>query len=193
VNVQRELIYRQRREILHGADLRPTIREQLRTRAPEEVARYARKERAIAAAGLDPRELERQIALQLIDEKWVAHLNAMEYLREGIYLRAYAQQDPLIAYKKEAREMFQALRSSLQEDLVTWMLQVQPAPPSPPRQRLLNPVTVEAYGSGRGGASALLTAGRARARSGRNAPCPCGSGRKAKRCCQGMAPPAAPA
>ena len=71
-------------------------------------------------------------------QKLVEHLNAMDYLREGIHLRGYAQQDPPVAYKKEADEMFQTLLKSIQDDMVNWMfhLVVQPVRPQPVRRRL---------------------------------------------------------
>jgi preprotein translocase subunit SecA len=241
MNVQRDLIYRQRRQVLEGADLRETILDHMRemlqasidTYCPTEVhdeewdtqglfnamdqlidlalthrpqdlqgksrdelsdllteaaeQRYAAKEQEIAEVGADIREIERQVTMQIIDGKWIEHLNAMDYLREGIYLRGYAQQDPLVAYKKEAYEMFQALLGSIQDDIVGWMYHirlVRQAPP-PPR-RIINPLPVEAEGNGHdllgGNGHAESLDGAARAKVGRNDPCPCGSGKKYKKC-----------
>jgi preprotein translocase subunit SecA len=240
MNVQRDLIYRQRRQVLEGADLCETILDHARemiqgsidTHCPTEVhdeewdtqglfnamdqlfdlalthrpqdlqgksrdelsdllieaaeQRYAAKEQEIADVGADIREIERQVTMQIIDSKWVEHLNAMDYLREGIYLRGYAQQDPLVAYKKEAYEMFQALLGSVQDDIVGWMYHirlVRQAPP-PPR-RIINPLPVEADGNGHdlgGNGHAEPLDGAARPKVGRNDPCPCGSGKKYKKC-----------
>jgi preprotein translocase subunit SecA len=169
-------------------DLQGKSRDELSdllTEAAEQ--RYAAKEQEIAEVGADIREIERQVTMQIIDGKWIEHLNAMDYLREGIYLRGYAQQDPLVAYKKEAYEMFQALLGSIQDDIVGWMYHirlVRQAPP-PPR-RIINPLPVEAEGNGHdllgGNGHGEPLDGAARAKVGRNDPCPCGSGKKYKKC-----------
>ncbi|HEX3000066.1 MAG TPA: preprotein translocase subunit SecA [Armatimonadota bacterium] len=75
------------------------------------------------------RELERAITLHVVNEKWVAHLDAMDYLREGIHLRAYAQVDPLVAYTKEAYEMWQVLQSDIEQEIVKWAFYARPATP----------------------------------------------------------------
>ncbi|MEI6914397.1 MAG: preprotein translocase subunit SecA, partial [Armatimonadota bacterium] len=77
------------------------------------------------------REIERSIMLQVIDRKWMDHLDAMDTLREGISLRGYAQQDPIIAYTKEAFEMFQHTVTGIQEEVARIMYRVQLAPPEP--------------------------------------------------------------
>src|SRR5262249_49600738 len=107
--------------------------------------RYQEKEAECESAGVSLRDVERWVALRLIDVKWVEHLNSMDYLREGIHLWGYAQQDPLVAYKKEAYEMFQALLKSIQDDLVNWMFHVaiQQPKPQPVRRRLFTPVSEE--------------------------------------------------
>src|SRR5205823_2200311 len=84
--------------------------------------RYEQKEKELEVIGADtPREAERHITLQIIDQKWVEHLNAMEYLREGVWMRGFEQRDPLVIYKKEAFEMFNSLLESIQDDMVNWM------------------------------------------------------------------------
>jgi len=102
-------------------------------------------------------------------------------------LRGYAQQDPLVAYKKEAYEMFQALLGSIQDDIVGWMYHirlVRQAPP-PPR-RIINPIPLEADGNGHdllgGNGHTEPLDGAGRPKVGRNDPCPCGSGKKYKKC-----------
>jgi preprotein translocase subunit SecA len=278
MNVQRALIYNQRRMVLDGADLRDTIlghmqemvQDAVETHCGSEVqpeewdlqnlylqmdhlfdlslglkpddlqeksrdelidlltewgeTRYEQKEQEIANVGADMREIERQLMLQIIDAKWIEHLTAMDYLREGIYLRGYAQQDPLVAYKKEAHEMFEALKSTIQDDVVGWVYHIRlVAQAPPPPRRILNPIQVDPEaGGGRPAASPLPAQGlplpgengdepaldalaptfasrlspepsgaRRQASSvngghlpkvGRNDPCPCGSGKKYKKC-----------
>jgi preprotein translocase subunit SecA len=249
MNVQRDVIYKQRHEILHGANLRDTILDhtqemiedavdrhcgaeispeewdvrslydeldllfdlslvlrpsELEGKSREEMIetltslaeqRYEQKERELEAAGIDVREAERQVTLQIIDQKWVEHLTAMDYLREGVWMRGFEQRDPLVVYKKEAFEMFNSLLASIQDDMVNWMYHLvirQPAPP--PQRRVINPVPMEepgepvaagsapAAGSGNGRVRPA-SAGGSRSRIGRNDPCPCGSGKKYKFCC----------
>jgi len=129
------------------------------------------------------RQLERAVTLRVVDEKWVHHLQAMDYLREGINLRAYAQIDPLVAFKKEAYNYFEELTNAIERDVVAWMFRVQVAPQMR-RTRYVD--------TGEGGRSGAPTgdgtvSGRrpslGRVKVGRNDPCPCGSGKKYKKCC----------
>jgi preprotein translocase subunit SecA len=248
MNVHRDVIYKQRREILEGADVRATILDHtfamietavIRHISPEtpeeewdyrglydeldllfdlslaarpsdlegksgdelieylsEIAekRYEQKEADLGEAGIDVREAERQITLQVIDQKWIEHLNSMEYLREGVWMRGFEQRDPLVIYKKEAYDMFNALLESIQDDMVNWMFHLvvrQQQAPTPPRRRIINPVPeASANGdgqptaaSGNGAAQPSASAGPGGKRIGRNDPCPCGSGKKYKFCC----------
>jgi preprotein translocase subunit SecA len=167
--------------------------------------RYEAKEQEFAADGVDIREIERQVTLQVINQKWIEHLNNMDYLREGIHLRGYAQQDPLVAYKKEAFEMFNVLLEGIQDEIVEMMYHVHLVKPEP-RRRLFYPMPVDpldpsiigqplvddmaslrgtppAGGNGRGnGHGAADLKGSQAAKVGRNDPCPCGSGKKYKKC-----------
>ena len=153
------------------------------------------------------RDLERQVTLMQIDQKWISHLQAIDYLREGINLRAYAQIDPLVAFKKEAYEYFQELQNNIQRDIVSWMFRLQIAPQpvqyapvvegdgsgdgyeeedydgngyaqQPPRPTSVRNVLANRQGGRR--ATAVASGGP---KVGRNDPCPCGSGKKYKRCC----------
>jgi preprotein translocase subunit SecA len=127
------------------------------------------------------RELERMVLLSIIDNKWREHLYEMDYLQEGIGLRAYGQRDPLTEYQREAFDMFQEMKDSIQEEFVRYIYRVQlvrqdePARPRPQR------VTVSHgdQASGRQPAQAARSAGD---KIPRNAPCPCGSGKKYKKC-----------
>ena len=177
MNVQRETIYGQRRQILEGADLRPTVigalnetmqaainmfchegvhasewdynglfyhvneilpieffakpsdlqgerRDELQDMLEDIVEHsYQAKEQEIGPELM--RDIERHVALDLINRKWIDHLDAMDFLREGIGLRGYAQRDPLIEYKKEAYDLFQSMLASIQDDMVRIMYRVQ--------------------------------------------------------------------
>ncbi|MEW6771184.1 MAG: preprotein translocase subunit SecA [Bacillota bacterium] len=122
---------------------------------------------------LTMRELERLILLRLVDEKWMDHLDAMDQLREGIGLRAYGQRDPLVEYKFESYEMFQNMIASIQEDAIRYLFRVRVVAAPERRQTVENRQPEE--GSGR--------TVRREQKVGRNAPCPCGSGKKYKKCC----------
>lgn len=246
MNVQRETIYSQRRKILQGVDLRPTVvgylqqtvmdavntyciegvhpsdydtdglfhyvneilplelvlkpsdlkgrrREEIEDMLAEVVEKtYEAKEQEI---GLElMRDVERHVALDLINRKWIDHLDAMDYLREGISLRSYAQRDPIVEYKKEAYDLFQAMLTGIQDDMVRTMYRVQTQ--EPPRHRRMTYANVmEVSGDGPAGMGDDVDAGpmsRTHAapknpsqKVGRNDPCPCGSGLKFKKCCLG--------
>ena len=160
------------------------------------------------------RELERQVVLQVLDRKWREHLYEMDYLQEGIGLRAMAQRDPLVEYQREGFDMFNAMLDAIKEESVSFLFNVevqQPAPEEPAVDAeevpaLAAPVVprsapaLTAKGLHTGGRSDNLqysaptldstepekaaTGGAAvsSGEPGRNAPCPCGSGKKYKRC-----------
>ncbi|RYD07095.1 hypothetical protein N752_00505 [Desulforamulus aquiferis] len=121
------------------------------------------------------REIERVVLLRLVDEKWMDHLDAMDQLREGIGLRAYGQKDPVIEYKFEAFEMFNNMIATIQDDTVRYIFRVNLVPAQPKEQR----VTVE----NRSGDEGQKQPVRKEQQAGRNDPCPCGSGKKYKKCC----------
>jgi preprotein translocase subunit SecA len=145
---------------------------------------YLDKEEEIGVETM--RDLERHLTLQLINNKWMDHLEAMDYLREGISLRSYAQQDPLIAYKKEAYDMFMQMQHSIQDDIVRWMYRVQLAKPEPQRRRHYYNVVESGAGDGSDGQSKKSVSRKSvSGKVGPNDPCPCGSGKKYKKCCMG--------
>ncbi len=123
------------------------------------------------------REIERAVMLQVVDNKWMDHLDAMDQLREGIGLRAYGQKDPLVEYKFEAYEMFSAMIASIQEDFIRYVLRVSPAVVEEPQER---PQRVVENRYEEEGPKRPV---RAENQVGRNEPCPCGSGKKYKKCC----------
>jgi preprotein translocase subunit SecA len=142
--------------------------------------RYEGKEQALGSQTM--RELERLVLLNITDTKWREHLYEMDYLQEGIHLRAYAQKDPLTEYRREAYLMFEELTESIQDDFVRYIYRVElvrqdePGRPRPQRVQTTHGDGDQAQGDAGAGVQA---------RSGkvpRNAPCPCGSGKKYKKC-----------
>ncbi|NPV53638.1 MAG: preprotein translocase subunit SecA [Firmicutes bacterium] len=155
------------------------------------VKAYEAREAEIGAEQM--RMLERLVMLRIIDNKWMDHLQAMDDLREGIGLRAYGERNPLIEYKVEAFEMFKSMIASIQEDVVRWMFRVGKKTEEAPRARRYILTGGGWSGAAAGaGASGLGAAGgsgggqvtqRRVKKVGRNDPCPCGSGKKYKKCC----------
>jgi len=226
LNQQREVIYRQRRQVLEGENLKDNVQEMIakvidRSLAsfagnspypeewnlaglldyagqtflpghslsvedlarlePEEIkelfyresfAYYAKREEELGPETM--RQVERLVILRVVDNKWMDHLDAMDQLRQGIGLRAYGQRDPLVEYKYEGYEMFQNMVEEIQEDVTRQVLRVTLAAPqnNPP----LKKVSENKY-AGEPAKPAQS------AKVGRNDPCPCGSGKKYKKCC----------
>ena len=242
MNRQREVIYRERREVLEGADIKEqvtgfiedTIRGYVGAATnegfPEEwdldqlwtalkatypisfkvedieaevggrtgldtdfltakvlddiFAAYEKREQELGAEVL--RELERKILLSVLDRKWREHLYEMDYLQEGIGLRAMAQRDPLVEYQKEGYELFSAMMDAIKEELVGFLFNVEVkvenehveakgVTPAAPKQELRYSSPSE---SGQASNSSPAVNGGVS----RNSPCPCGSGKKYKRC-----------
>jgi len=129
------------------------------------------------------RQLERYVILQTVDNHWKDHLLSMDHLKEGVGLRGYAQQNPLIVYKKEGFEMFQAMIDRIQEEVVAILFRIQIAEPEQVEE--VNPERSQSdlsYSHNEGGA-AKQPARKADSKVGRNDPCSCGSGKKYKKCC----------
>jgi preprotein translocase subunit SecA len=156
----------------------------------EALGAYDDKEAAVTPEVM--RELERVVLLNITDTKWREHLYEMDYLQEGIHLRAYAQRDPLVEYQREAFAMFEALTDSIREDFVKYIYRVELVRPeqqqqAPKVQRLQE--NRDEVASGAGGAGEAPKAAQAgnpnqviSDKTPRNAPCPCGSGLKYKKC-----------
>jgi preprotein translocase subunit SecA len=235
MNQQREVIYKQRREILNGTSLKSTIIDMIHEKA-EEIAERSTNEKVLpeewdwkglkkevfkqfsfrignvdedtmdgltqdglaqwisdlslkaydekeAVIGTeDFRNLERIIMLQTVDNLWKDHLLSMDHLKEGIGLRGYAQQDPLIVYKKEGFELFQDLISRVKEETLGILFRIQISAQDniadlgrPKEQKMI-------FSSG-DEPEKKKPVKRAQKKIGRNAPCPCGSGKKYKKCC----------
>ena len=240
MNRQREVIYRERREVLEGADIKDqvlsfiedTIRGYVGVATsegfPEEwdlnqlwtvlkstypisfsveelenevggrtgldadflaqritddiLAAYAKRESELGVEVT--RELERKILLSVLDRKWREHLYEMDYLQEGIGLRAMAQRDPLVEYQKEGFDLFSAMMDAVKEEMVGFLFNVEVkiedkeveakgVEPSAPSQQLRYSAPSESGG--------VVSSANSDGVS-RNAPCPCGSGKKYKRC-----------
>ena len=159
----------------------PQVEEALQALAVEG---YGRKEQEIAQAaeclggGVDMREIERVMLLRAVDEHWMDHIDAMDQLRQGIGLQALGQKDPVVAYRNAGFDMFDEMIQGIREKTVRSLYHVVLTTGSAPRrEQLAKPV--ESAGDG--------TLPRQPARAGqkvsRNAPCPCGSGKKYKNCC----------
>lgn len=139
---------------------------------------YENKEEAIGTEYL--REIERRIMLQTIDTNWMSHLEAMDDLKEGIGLRAYAQNDPLVAYKIEAYQMFKEMRDNINEEVIRVLSKFQLVS----EEKIVKKPKIRniATNLNEDGTTAVhqRTVGK---KVGRNDPCPCGSGKKYKKCC----------
>lgn len=226
LNQQREIIYRQRRQVLTGegigetvSDMRRDVLQQVFDQQidekvhPEEwdlpglqqalagyipaaaslditgwseltrnglqeeteqfaIDTYAKREEELGTETL--RQLERFIILRVVDSKWMGHLDSMDELREGIGLRAYAQKDPLVEYKLESFDMFGQMVEEIKHDVVRFLyhVQVTEAPEARPVARPVRVTNPQPAGQ------------PAKTKNiGRNDPCPCGSGKKYKKCC----------
>jgi preprotein translocase subunit SecA len=166
MNKQRDTIYGLRRRILEGRELKEKVLEMAGQVFPdpaqlEEFQRaYEKKEAEVGAAAM--REIEKAVMLRVIDFKWIEQLDNMDNLRDGIGLRGYGGRDPLVEYKIEGYGMFQEMMTAARAEILDMLLKVQvvaEAPPAP-RVRPIEPGKI-----------------------GRNDPCPCGSGKKYKKCC----------
>ena len=125
------------------------------------------------------REVERVVLLRVVDEYWMEHIDAMSDLRQGIRLRAYAQTDPIIAYKKESLEMFEEMIAAIQDETVRRLYSVRlQKNEEVKRQRVANATSESVGGDG-----TVKKQPRKVKKIGRNEPCPCGSGKKYKQCC----------
>ena len=140
---------------------------------------YEEKETIFGSSEL--RQLEQMIVLQVVDNLWKEQLLAMDYLKEGIGLRGYAQQDPLVVYKQEGFAMFQEMIGRVKEETVRFLFRVQMAKPEEiaAKEKAEQDKLVLSHG-GEGGRKPVR---RSKEKVGRNQPCPCGSGRKYKKCC----------
>jgi len=178
MNKHREVIYKKRREILEKSEvgskksedgLRPWILEIIKKTGYSEED-YLKKEKEVGEENM--RQIEKLVSLRTLDMLWMNHLEEMEHLRDSVRLRAYGQQDPLVEYKNEGHKMFQGLLSMIESSIAQTILKVslQPATATPL-------IHADQYADSR------RFNQQSKNKPGRNDPCPCGSGKKYKKCC----------
>ncbi|MDR1692800.1 MAG: preprotein translocase subunit SecA [Oscillospiraceae bacterium] len=236
MNVQRNVIYGQRRQVLDGADIRDSIAAMLNEFVADAVRRVAGPERFVEQPlmeeialsmeklilapgemrltreeleGLTPddvagmlqekarlvyeakeaqfgeklmREIERVALLRSVDTQWMDHIDAMAELRQGISLRSFAQTDPVVEYKREGFAMFEDMVARIRDNTVTYLLRVQIKKEEPKRVRVAGGTMTEHAGGAEPQKKQPIRK-TAAAKVGRNDPCPCGSGKKYKKCC----------
>ena len=236
MNVQRKIIYEQRRQVLDGEDLQKNIQSMMRfyvdtyvasafgeqpkladkqhffemmthfepiffptgtwLLSDEELAAltreqaeekilslmqraYAKREEQFTSPVM--REIERVVTLRVVDEFWMDHIDAMDDLRQGIRLRAYAQTDPVIEYKREGFDMFEAMNDAIKEEIVRRVFLVRLKTNEEIKRQRVAKVT----GEGAGGDKTVRRQPVVKKiKVGPNDPCPCGSGKKYKKCCR---------
>ena len=139
---------------------------------------YEAKEQALGAPIM--RELERVVLLKNVDTKWMDHIDAMTELRNGIGLRAYGQHDPVVEYKREGFDMFDAMIDAIREDTVRMIFLAQVRTREEPKREQVAKETAAAGASDGTSKPAPKRVGK---KIGMNDPCPCGSGKKYKKCC----------
>jgi preprotein translocase subunit SecA len=176
--LHREFDLRLPPEAQHGEVVSRVGLRQLLWEAVE--ARYRSREQELGAESM--RQLERVVMLQVIDSQWKDHLLSMDHLKEGIGLRGYGQRDPLTEYKREAFDLFQEMVERIKTQVVEWLFKVQLVRETAPERRDPFAEAVESRGVPRGAPRAAPRTTSAQ-KVGRNEPCPCGSGKKYKKCC----------
>ncbi len=159
-------------------DVSDTVDEVREVLTGETRNHYREKEEDIGADLM--RQMEKWIVLQVVDSQWKDHLLAMDHLREGIGLRGYAQRDPLVEYKKEAFDIFSELSGRISTEIVMRLFKIQVQKNREDRIKKEQQKVSLNYNRGEGSAQQTITRGK---KIGRNDPCPCGSGRKYKKCC----------
>ena len=189
---------------VYAEKTRDQIREELWTSL---LAIYDRKEKILGAEMM--RTHEKFVMLQVVDQQWKDHLLAIDHLKEGIGLRGYGQRDPLIEYKKESFELFTLMKERIEDLIVQYLFKLQPvpreeaegaegrpaerrAPVAMPSRRAPANVNYSYGAAASGGQDARVeTIQRNAPKVGRNDPCPCGSGKKYKKChgAEGGPPP----
>ncbi|MBQ4066315.1 MAG: preprotein translocase subunit SecA [Clostridia bacterium] len=158
---------------------RESVRELMTERA---MAIYEDKEQNVFGEE-QFREVERVILLRNVDQKWMDHLEAMDSLMESVGLQAYAQRNPISEYRLAGDELFGDLVEMIHDDTVRMILTVMPKPQQLEREQVAKPVTAGFAGKGDGTLKKKPVVRKPEDKVGRNDPCPCGSGKKYKKCC----------
>ncbi len=236
MNQQRNLIYKQRNDVLRGEDISETIKKMIRGTVEDQVNTYlqgdepthwdlaglreayrgmltetedfryeeqelrhlkreevlsflydradrlyAEKEELIGTERF--REMERAVLLQCVDRSWMEHIDAMDDLKDSIRLQSYAQRDPVNEYRLQGADMFDAMVGEIRERTVRMILSVTVKTPEVKRVQLAKPLSEGFEGSEGKKPKKISVVKRAEASVGRNDLCPCGSGKKYKKCC----------
>ncbi len=167
-----------------GFDIAEWAEEKIQVVADEAVKMawtvYNQKEQELGEENL--REAERQIMLWAVDNRWVRHLTDLDHLREGIGLRAFAQVDPLVAYKQEAFRMYQELMVDIRSDIVKAVFSLQKRVEPQITTSIARNIRTNRSGAGGNGGGRPSPARKSATEVGRNDPCWCGSGKKYKHC-----------
>jgi preprotein translocase subunit SecA len=171
MNKHREVIYKKRKDILEKPEeeLKNYMLE-ITEKAGYTKDDYEKKEKEIGSENM--RKAEKIIALRTLDMLWMEHLEEMESVRDSVRLRAYGQQDPLVEYKGEAHRAFQKLLETIENNIANTILKVTITA----EQRPANAIEKQNAGN-------VSSASADKNQVGRNDPCPCGSGKKYKKCC----------
>jgi preprotein translocase subunit SecA len=151
--------------------------KEFKQRLKEEAARLYEAKEAEFPEAEHMREIERVILLKVIDKKWMAHIDDMQQLRQGIGLQGYGNKDPKVEYKFAGYDMFNEMTESIREDTVRMILHVKI------EQKVEREEVAKVTGTNRDDSAKKGPVKRASAKIGRNDPCPCGSGKKYKFCC----------
>ena len=149
-----------------------TVAQNILERAQE---LYAERENEIGSDKM--REIERFVLLRSVDTHWMDHIDAMDELRNGIYLRSYGQHDPVVEYREEGSDMFEAMNEEIREETSQMVMRVRVRKEEEVKREQVAKVTGT---SSDGTVNSTVKKGT---KVGRNDPCPCGSGKKYKRCC----------
>ena len=166
--------------ILYSEDMKGMKKNQLKHILKEQAVKLYEAHEAQFPDPEKIREIERVILLKVIDNKWMAHIDDMEQLKQGIGLQAYGQKDPLVEYKMSAFDMFENMSAAIQEETVRVLTHVRV------EQDIKRQKTVKVISTNRDD-SAAQTPKKAEQKIYPNSPCPCGSGKKYKQCCGRLA------
>jgi len=169
MNKHREAFYRRKKEILEKDEqgqLRDYILKIIQ-RQGYKIEDYEKKEKEVGFEKM--RKIEKLICLRILDSLWIGHLENMDYLRDSVKLRAYGKRDPLVEYKNEGHRMFKKLFAMIDAAIANTIFRIEVVPPSQMRAQTQRREARQARPS--------------RQKVGRNDPCPCGSGKKYKKCC----------
>ena len=236
MNAQREIIYKQRREVLDGENLKDNILNMINSLAEEVVLTYFAGDEDVSVEALDTdirntfgvemvdfikenskdsnaiitklqelasskyeekeneigsedlRELERVVMLKVVDQKWMDHIDAMDELKDGIGLRAYGQQDPVVKYRIEGMDMFEEMVLDIKHDVVKILMNLRKQEEVKREEAAkITGAALQAINSLDNGEQIKSEVNRTIVNDGpkvgRNDPCPCGSGKKYKNCC----------